>query len=147
MGKSGILESAGRKWPTLLCIDDDPHITHSIQLRLRDYEVEVLSAFHGMHGFWQAMTRRPDLIITDLRMPQGGGEYLVQCLRENSETRSIPVIVLTGRRDPELHRKMHELGAQEFVTKPIPFQDLLQLIGKHMPLREREAEMSAAAGA
>jgi len=128
----------------VLCIDDDPQIVHTIQLRLRDYEVEVLSAFHGMHGFWQAMTQRPDLIITDVRMPQGSGDYLVQCLRRNSDTKSIPVIVLTGHRDAELRREMHRLGAQEFVTKPVPFQDLLQVIGKHITLRERDAQLTAA---
>jgi two-component system, OmpR family, response regulator RpaA len=140
MERTDTAGSAGRHWPAVLCIDDDPHIVRTIELRLRDYEVEVLSAFHGMQGFWHAMTRRPDLIITDVRMPQGGGDYLVQCLRRNSDTRSIPVIVLTGRRDPELQRRMHQLGAQEFITKPVPFQDLLQVIGKHVPLREREAE-------
>ena len=134
-----------RPWPAVLCIDDDPQIVDTLGLRLRPYQVEVLTACHGMHGFWQAMTRQPDLIITDVRMPQGSGEYLVQCLRRNTDTRSIPVIVLTGQRDPELQRSMRQLGAQEFATKPVPFQDLLQMIGKHVPLKLRDEELVAGA--
>jgi two-component system, OmpR family, response regulator RpaA len=147
MDKQGRDKWTDSHWPTVLCIDDDPQVVHTIELRLRDYEVEVLSAYHGMHGFWQAMTQCPDLIITDMRMPQGSGDYLVQCLRRNSETSKIPIIVLTGHRDPELQRHMHLLGAQEFVTKPVPFQDLLQIIGKHVTLRKRSAELAAAPAA
>jgi CheY-like chemotaxis protein len=136
-------DDTGRPWPTVLCIDDDPQVVDVIRLRLRPYQVEVLTAYHGMHGFWQAMMGRPDLIITDVRMPQGSGDYLVQCLRSNSDTRSIPVIVLTGQRDPELQRAMLRLGAQEFATKPVPYQDLLQMIGKHVPLKLRDEELVA----
>src|SRR3972149_7314804 len=47
-------------WPTILCIDDDPQIAETIALRLNQYEVNMLSACHGMHGFWLAMTNRPN---------------------------------------------------------------------------------------
>lgn len=140
MDEVGSSKSSERSCPTLLCIDDDPQIVETFRLRLRDYEVEVLSAYHGMHGFWQAMKERPDLIVTDLRMPQGRGDYLIRCLRNNSDTRSIPVIVLTGQRDPELVGTMRQLGTQEFFTKPVPFQTLLGAISKYIPLKKRAAE-------
>lgn len=131
-------------WPTVLCIDDDPQIGETIGLRLRNYAVKVLSAHHGMQGFWQATRARPDLIITDMRMPQGSGDYLVERLRRNGDTRSVPVIVLTGRRDPELEGMMRQLGAQEFFTKPAPFGELLKAIAKYIPLAERADEDDAA---
>ena len=135
------LETTVTSWPTVLCIDDDPQIVETIKLRLRQYEVEVVSAYYGMHGFWQAMTDKPDLIITDLRMPQGRGDYLVKSLRSNSDTRAIPVIVLTGQRDSELEHTMRSLGAQEFFTKPARFDQLAAAIARYIPLRERAEEM------
>jgi len=129
--------SGDSEWPTLLCIDDDPQISEAIALRMKDFNVNVLRAFHGMHGFWLAMSERPDLIITDVKMPQGGGDYVVECLRHNSDTRGIPVIVITGQRDPHLEGKMRRLGVEEFFTKPVCFDRLREAVVKYIPLRER----------
>jgi CheY-like chemotaxis protein len=124
--------------PKVLCIDEDPQVSEVINLRLRLYGVDVLRAFHGMHGFWLAMTERPDVIVCDMRMPQGAGEYVVDCLRRNSDTQSIPIIILTGQRDPLLERKMRSLGVAEFFTKPILFDALLEAIGRYITLADRE---------
>jgi CheY-like chemotaxis protein len=129
-------------WPTLLCIDDDPQISEAIRLRLRDYKVNVLCGFHGTHGFWQAMTEMPDLVITDLRMPQGRGDYIIECLRNNSETRDIPVVVLTGQRGPDVADKIRRLHVQGLLTKPVSFEQLLATIKQHIPLRPREPELA-----
>jgi len=128
-------------WPTILCIDDDPQITEAIRRRLSQFEVEVTCAYHGMHGFWLAMTVRPDLIITDLRMPQGSGEYVIECLRNNTDTRSIPVIVLTGRRESEIEQNMRRLGVHTVLTKPAPFDKLRAAIAELVPLRQRETRL------
>ena len=127
-------------WPTLLCIDDDPQISEAIALRLRQYNVNVISAFHGMHGFWLAMTNRPDLILTDMKMPQGAGDYVVDSLRRNSDTCDIPVIVLTGQCDSQLERRMRQLGVAEFYIKPVHFDVLRAAMLKHIPLKERDWE-------
>lgn len=106
-------------WPTILCIDDDPQIPETIALRLNQYEVNVISACHGMHGFWLAMTNRPELIVTDVNMPQGAGDHVVDCLRQNSDTHDIPVIVLTGQRDAQLEFRLRHAGANEFFAKKL----------------------------
>ena len=125
-------------WPTILCIDDDPQIPEAVALRLNQYQVNVLYAYYGMHGFWLAMTNRPDLIITDLKMPQGSGDYVVDCLRHNSDTRDIPVIVLTGQRDAQLESRVRRLEVDEFLTKPVLFDKLREAMQKFIPLKERD---------
>jgi two-component system, OmpR family, response regulator RpaA len=127
-------------WPTLLSIDDDPQISEAIAARLNLYEINVLCAYHGMHGFWMAMTHRPDLIITDVRMPQGNGDYVVDCLRNNSDTRDIPVIVLTGQRDQQLEARMRGLGVSDYFTKPAAFELLAEAIHRLIRLDMRESE-------
>jgi len=124
-------------WPTILCIDDDPQIAETITLRLNQYEVNLLSACHGMHGFWLAMSNHPNLIITDVNMPQGSGEYIVDCLRQNTDTHDIPVIVLTGRHDSQLECRMRHSGADEFLTKPVHFDKLREAILSYIPLADR----------
>ena len=122
---------------TILAIDDDPDILQTIKLRFRQYNVEVLQAFHGMHGFALAAEKKPDVIITDLRMPQGEGDYVVECLKRNSQTSHIPIIVLTGQRDNYLRRRLRNLGIDEYLTKPIAFDDLREAVGRFIDLQEK----------
>ncbi|MCH7989066.1 MAG: response regulator [Planctomycetes bacterium] len=136
MGQNDLYQDDLRKRPTVLCIDDDPEISRVLSIRLKNYQVEVLRAFHGMHGFWLAMTEKPDLIITDMRMPQGEGDYVVECLKNNSDTSQIPIFVLTGQRDAGLERKMRNLGVEHYFTKPMEFDELRECIEHYIPLHE-----------
>lgn len=125
--------------PVVLCIDDDPDISETIALRLQHRGAKVLRAFHGMHGLQLAMTRRPKLIITDLRMPQGGGSYIIERLRSHPDTRSVPIIILTGQRRLDLPHTARRLRVNQVLTKPIHFDDLAAAIGRFIPLKSRDA--------
>jgi len=122
----------------ILCIDDDPAIPSSIAIRLRGFEVEVIPAYHGMHGFAIASHEDPDVIITDLRMPMGEGAFVLESLKQNAQTAHIPVIVLTGQRGSDLPGRMHHLGAERFFQKPVAFTKLLEELARHIPLRVRD---------
>lgn len=121
---------------TVLCIDDDPQISETIALRLREYNVVVLRAFHGMQGLWLATTSFPDLIICDMRMPQGEGPHIIERLRNNSATKAIPIIVLTGQRDDRIDTIARRFAVDRLLNKPIRFDDLRAAIGKLIPLRQ-----------
>ncbi|MEO2048632.1 MAG: response regulator [Pirellulales bacterium] len=124
--------------PKVLCIDDDPEISRIIQLRLSEFEVEVERAFCGMQGHWLAVTSNPDVIITDLRMPQGEGEYILECLKRNAETFHIPVIVLTGKSGNDLSGQLKSLGAAGFLRKPFHFDELFNELSQYIKLRSRD---------
>jgi twitching motility two-component system response regulator PilG len=129
--------------PKLLCTDDDPAISYAIAARLRLYGVDVSSAFFGTQGIWLAVTEGPDVIITDMRMPQGTGGHVVQCLKERDDTCAKPIIVLTGTRDSENERQMRALGVADYLHKPLRFQELLAALEK---LIELQPSCPAAAG-
>jgi formate hydrogenlyase transcriptional activator len=131
------LNSLNTDAPTVLCIDDDPDISECIAAQLQQYDVEVLRAFHGMHGLWLARTRRPDLIITDVRMPQGGGEYIVECLRSHPETKRIPIIILTGQRDSSLSAIALRFQVEASLVKPVQFSQLASTMKSFIPLSQR----------
>jgi len=126
--------------PAILCIDDDPDITTTIMLRLSEFLVDVKRAFHGMQGFAMAARDKPDVIITDLRMPMGEGTMVLESLKRNSQTAHIPVIVLTGQRGNDLPGHLYRMGAAKFFRKPVLFDDLLGELSRHIPLEQRYPE-------
>jgi DNA-binding response OmpR family regulator len=126
--------------PTVLCIDDDPQVAEVLQDHLERYDVELLRAYHGMQGYWLAVTHMPDVIITDLRMPQGDGGTILECLRRNSKTAAIPVIVLTGRTGAEVERHVSHIGADCFRTKPVSCDQLLEDLRQFIALRPKPDE-------
>ena len=132
------VKNRGAKMPKILCIDDDPAICQFMHIQLRNYRVEVVDTHFGTHGYWEALVHRPDVIITDLRMPQGSGDYVVECLKRNVTTRDIPIIVLTGRDDPALERYLTALGVVRYFVKPTPFSELFEELRRHIPLEATE---------
>ena len=127
-----------RKVPRILCIDDDPDVQTTIELRMRQYEVEIEHAFYGMQGIVEAVNTQPDVILMDLAMPNGDGHYLLDCIKKNSATVNIPVLVLTGMRDPALKNRLLNNGAEAFLQKPVHFDELLHQISRFIDIRERE---------
>jgi CheY-like chemotaxis protein len=79
----------------------------------------------------------------DLAMPNGNGRHILESLKRNQQTADIPVIVLTGMRDERLPQKLFDLGAAQYLRKPIHFDDLIHEISRFIPLRRRETEEEA----
>lgn len=125
------------KLPVVLCIDDDPNIQSAIELRLNRYEVEVQHAYYGMQGIWESVRGNPALIILDIAMPNGDGRYVLRCLRSNKNTAHVPIIVLTGMRDPQLMRDIMLAGADEYLRKPISSDELIHQIGRFIMLQKK----------
>lgn len=126
--------------PRVLCIDDDPAISEAIAVRMSNFDAEFLRAYHGMQGYWLAATEHPDVIVTDIQMPQGNGDYIVECLKQNNETRNIPVIVLTGRSDKALEKRMIMMGAECFLQKPAAVADVIRVISEYVYLQSTNDE-------
>ncbi len=120
--------------PKILCIDDDPEISKIMKLRLEPYGINVLRAFNGMQGYWTALDMRPDLIILDMVMPDGGGNYIFGRLKTHPLTAKTPVLMLTGLNTPGVRRQMFGLGVDGYLTKPIDFDALLEYIRQYIPL-------------
>ena len=131
---------APRRTPLVLCIDDDPHVSEVIKDRLDAFDVKLLKAFFGTQGIWMAVTQKPDVIITDLRMAQGDGATVIECLKRNRQTAAIPIVVLTALHEPGLQRHLETIGASSYLTKPIHFNDLLGELHRHIEIRPKRFE-------
>ena len=131
-------EARANRNPRILCIDDDPEICRTLEMRLSEYQAEVLVAYYGTQGFWEAITDHPDLILMDIGMPSGDGRFVLESIRNNKTTERIPVIVLTGKRDEELKAEMYTLGADQYLTKPIQFDILLREMQAFVEIRKKD---------
>lgn len=118
--------------PWVLTIDDDPDFTFGLKKRLESHGVAVARACDGTDGVHAAFSRPANVILLDYAMPNGQGDYVLDRLKDNAVTRDIPVIVLTGKHDRALERKMMNLGAARFMTKPFEFDELLAELRKHI---------------
>lgn len=112
--------------PRLLCIDDDPAISHALRLRLCSHSVDVLHALDGDSGVHLARSEEPDIVLTDWRMQRCGGDEVLSRLRQSQHTRRIPVIVISGLMLPGLKYQALNLGATSFYFKPLAFHKLLK---------------------
>jgi two-component system, sensor histidine kinase and response regulator len=103
----------------ILLIDDDEGIRFSFGETLRRRGHRVIEADSGEAGLMLARQQMPDLILTDINMPGGDGQMLLQHIRADPELRGTQVVLMTGRTDLVPARKGMEQGADDFLVKPI----------------------------
>lgn len=123
--------------PWVLCIDDDPDYSNALKLRLERHGVAVIRAYDGMEGYRSVFTQPADVILLDYEMQNGRGDYILGRLKDNSVTKDIPVVVVTGHNDRMLERKMLNLGAARFMTKPPAMEELLDELRRHIDVLPR----------
>jgi DNA-binding response OmpR family regulator len=101
----------------VLLIEDDHAAAEMYQLRLTTDGYAVILADDGEKGLAMAIAERPDFIYLDLRLPKVDGFEVLERLRADAETATIPVIILSNFGEPELRERGLKLGALEFLVK------------------------------
>ncbi|MCL7927314.1 MAG: response regulator transcription factor [marine benthic group bacterium] len=109
----------------LLVVDDEPDILSILVYQLSKEGFRVSTAVNGQSAIATAAEERPDLVILDLMLPGIDGYEVLKRLRQNEATASIPVILLTARREEEERLRGFEFGADDYVTKPFSPQELV----------------------
>ena len=112
----------------ILIIEDQPDVRENIEaiLELEDYE--TLIAENGEMGIEMAKNHQPDLILCDVMMPKLDGFGVVQALRQNPITSTIPLIFLTAKVDRLSLRQGMDLGADDYLTKPFTLDELINAV-------------------
>lgn len=112
----------------ILIIEDDENFRYLLRMHLSHAGYEVQVAGDGIEGGRALLAQAPDLIISDLNMPFLGGLELLLLLKQEQATASIPVILLSGVRNNDMMAKAADLGAADFLTKPVTRDDLLAAV-------------------
>ena len=123
--------------PRILVVDDEPQLARVLRTGLKTHGYEVRVAADGVSALETFGDWPPDLIITDLAMPNMGGLELCRRLRERSQ---LPIIVLSVRGEEKTKVEALDAGADDYVTKPFGMDELLARVRAQL----RRAQNAAA---
>jgi len=112
----------------ILLIDDSSVVRRQVTSLLQPRNYQVSTAIDATAAFIEIAERSYDLIILDLELPDMNGEEILKQLKKNKETSDIAIIVMTGRYDAEVVRRLIKQGANEFFLKPFIAEELLMKI-------------------
>ena len=114
--------------PKILCIEDDPETVELLVEVLHDEGFDTVVARNGREGI-EKFSERPNLILCDVDMPHVSGfEVLQQLRRSIGQLRSIPFLFITAYGSRESHVQARRLGCDDFLTKPLDFELLIEIV-------------------
>lgn len=117
------MKQSGRDQPAkILIVDDEPQITRVLRTALATQGYSLRVAANGVEAMAAVHEWKPDLVITDVSMPQMNGVELCREIRSISE---IPILVLSVRNQDPMKIEALDAGADDYVTKPFSIQELL----------------------
>ena len=112
----------------ILIVEDEETIRTSLVDMLEFAEHTVVTAIDGEFGLQQALEELPDLIISDIMMPNMDGYELFEAIQSNLETAQIPFIFLTALATYDDIRTGMDIGADDYLTKPFNYQQLISAV-------------------
>lgn len=125
---------------TILVVDDDPDILKLISIRLGAAGYHTLAAKNGEEAMTAISLKRPDLIVSDLRMPAMDGMALLDAVHKLHPT--LPMIILTAHGSIPDAVNATQRGAYSFLTKPFDSQELLQLVAAALRMSGSQSVLS-----
>jgi DNA-binding response OmpR family regulator len=126
----------------ILIVDDNPSVLKLLNISLSKAGYEIVEAENGEEAFESANENLPDLIISDIMMPQMDGLELCWMIRENSKVPMVPFIFLTSFDDPETEVKGFRAGADKYLNKPIERKDLLSKVQELLSRKKKVNEVA-----
>ena len=114
--------------PTVLLVEDDPTILQLLEVNFEMEGFTVLRAEDGAIGLEQARSASPDIIVSDVMMPNMSGLEMVQALKTDPATKAIPVILLSAKAQGSDIRGGMDAGADDYITKPFEPLDLIDRV-------------------
>lgn len=122
----------------LLLADDSITIQKVVNLTFADEGIEVVAVGDGDAAMEKINESLPDLILADVNMPGLSGYEICEQIKQNADTKAIPVILLVGSFEPFDEAKAERIGANDYLTKP--FQSIRQLVNKVTELLDAKNE-------
>ena len=123
----------------ILVIEDEPEMRRNIATLLRFHEYEPIAAGNGREGVEAARREKPDLILCDVMMPELDGYGVLQALQADALLARTPFIFLTAKGEKDDLRSGMNLGADDYLTKPVANTDLVRAIEARLRRSQQQA--------
>ncbi|MEL7036075.1 MAG: diguanylate cyclase [Cyanobacteria bacterium J06592_8] len=127
----------GHPKTSILIVDDTPNNLRFLSSMLLEQGYEVRKAVNGQMALRSVKTELPDLILLDVLMPDMSGYEVCHALKAQPETRDIPIIFLSALNDEKDKVMAFDVGAVDYVTKPIQFREVLARVKIHLTLQHQ----------
>jgi DNA-binding NarL/FixJ family response regulator len=126
------------KMKKILVIEDHAMMRRNVLVILEMEGYRVASASNGREGLALAISEHPDLILCDVMMPELDGHAVLTALRTDPQTANIPFIFLTAKGEKSDQRAGMNLGADDYLTKPITRNDLVAALDARFARKEQQ---------
>lgn len=126
-----ISEDRGQ-YPVVLIVDDDGDSREMLKVLLEIWKYRVIEVDDGIEAVSLAEKSFPDLILMDVRLPRLDGFGITQQIRESAKLENVPIIFLSGCADVSSKQKGYDVGGNEYLTKPLNFQELENTLDKYV---------------
>jgi DNA-binding response OmpR family regulator len=122
----------------ILVIEDEPEMRRNVIALLRYYDYETVAADNGRQGVEAARREKPDLILCDVKMPELDGYGVLQTLQTDDSLGRIPFIFLTAKGERDDLRSGMNLGADDYLTKPVGNAELVGAVEARLRRSEQQ---------
>ena len=123
----------------ILSVDDSTMVRKIVARTFRPYGCVVLEAANGEEGLAVAASQKPDLILLDITMPVMYGVKMLMRLRDDPALKSIPVSMLTAESSRDAVAYIARLDVRDYVVKPFQESQLIDKVGRVVPLKAMQA--------
>jgi CheY-like chemotaxis protein len=117
----------------ILVVDDEPAWLDTVSMVLEKKGYEVKAVRNGTDALAVLSHFKPDLILSDVRMPDMNGFDFLDKLKQNPLVSSTPVVFLSAIDDFHAKKVAREMGAADYITKPLDEQDMFLTLEKYLP--------------
>lgn len=133
--------STENKSQSILIVDDNISILSFLSASLRDHGYDIITAANGSLAVEAARDNMPDLILLDINMPEMDGYEACKIIKSDKHTKEIPIIFISTQGEKFNKLKAFEVGAIDYITKPILIEETLARVSVHLNLSSKIAEL------
>ena len=116
----------------ILAVDDEVDTLNLVRIILESAGYTVEMAEIGREAFEKIDFRKPDLVLLDIRLPEMDGYEICRRLKEDPETKYVPVVMFSASGSEHTAERAREAGADGFLVKPFTMDQLLDAVGQHL---------------
>lgn len=116
----------------VLVVEDEKNIALTLKMSLESEGYTVKIATNGLDAIQVAQEYKPDLIFLDIILPKVNGYLVCEALRQEIDTKNIPVIFMSAKNQEEDIKKAYEIGGDEYLIKPFSYEQIKELTKKYL---------------